>query len=282
MEFLKFLLATLAFLSCLKHGKVKYYLLTLLLFVCSFLGKEQAVTFPLWMLLIYWLAGYSFKERKVWFSVTPFLLLSLVFGIITMLSQSSGGSAFNGAGYPVWQRLIYACYSFTEYLYKSVVPFKLSYLYPVPALPGDPLPSWLLIYPLLLSILAIMFWKQIVTHKVWFFSLLFFGIHIAVALHIVSLSRYAVVADRYAYMATIGVCLLIAYYAVNFVQNSKKIPKAVFISGFAAYLLYFGVYASLRSRDWYDTDTLKKEVLDLRKERRNVTTTYNLLRHFHR
>ena len=70
-----YLLATLAFLSCLKHGKVKYYLLTLLLFVCSFLGKEQAVTFPLWMLLIYWLAGYSFKERKVWFSVTPFLLL---------------------------------------------------------------------------------------------------------------------------------------------------------------------------------------------------------------
>ena len=103
------------------------------------------------------------------------------------------------------------------------------------------------------------------------------------ALHIVSLSRFTVVADRYAYIANIGVCLLIAYYAVNFVQNRKGFQKAVFISGLAAYLLYFGVYANLRSRDWYDTDTLKKEVLDLRKERENVTTTYNnLLRHFHR
>ena len=267
---------------CLQYGRIKYCFLTLLLFVCSFLGKEQAVTFPLWMLLIYWLAGYSFKDRKVWFSVTPFLLLSLVFGIITILSQSISGSAFSGAGYPVWQRMVYACYTFAEYVLKSIVPFKLSYLYPFPSLPGDPLPSWLLIYPLLLAVLLLAFWRQLVTHKVWAFCLLFFGIHIAVALHIVSLSRFTVVADRYAYMATIGVCLLIAYYAVNFVQNSRKIQKAIFISGFAAYLLYFGIYANLRSRDWYDTDTLKKEVLDLRKERENVTTTYNLLRHFHR
>ena len=66
-----YLLATLAFLSYLKESKLKYYFLTLLLFTCSFLGKEQASIFPLWALLIYWLCGYNFKDRKVWLGIIP-------------------------------------------------------------------------------------------------------------------------------------------------------------------------------------------------------------------
>jgi hypothetical protein len=197
-----YLLATISFLSWLKNGKLRYYVLTLLLFVCSFLGKEQAVTFPLWMLLIGWLSGASFKSRKVWLGVAPFLLLSLGFGIITILSQTGGKTLFGEGGYPAWQRIVYACYTFTEYFQKLVFPFKLSYLYPFPSVAGDPLPQWLLVYPLLIAILLLSFWRQISTHKVWIFVLLFFGIHIAVALHIVSLSRFAVVADRYVYVAS--------------------------------------------------------------------------------
>jgi len=64
-------------LLCFAYNDVKtkwyYYFLTLFLFACSFLGKEQAVSFPLWMLLIYWLTGYSFKNKKLWFAVAPFL-----------------------------------------------------------------------------------------------------------------------------------------------------------------------------------------------------------------
>ena len=276
-----YLLATCAFLSFLKQGKLKYYFLTLFLFVCSFLGKEQAVTFPLWMLLIYWLAGCNFREKKIWFAVSPFLVLAFVFGIITILSQS--GIA-DKTGFTVWQRLVYACYAFTEYVLKSVFPFKLSYLYPFPSYPGEPLPQWLLIYPLLLAVLLFAFWKQIVTYKIWLFSLLFFVIHITVALHLISLSRFTVVADRYAYLATVGVCFIAAYCGVFSVRSWKGCQKAILIPALAAYLLYFGVYANYRSRAWYDSDTLKREVLDLRKEKVGVETNgvMNLLRHFHR
>jgi len=245
---------------------LEYYFLALLLFICSFLGKEQAVSFPLWMLLIYWLAGYSFKNKKLWFTVAPFLLLSAAFGIITILSQT-GGSLFDPNGYPIWQRMVYACYTFTEYFLKSVFPFKLSYLYPFPSVVGEPLPQWLLLYPALLTGLLLAFWKPIVRHKIWIFCLLFFGIHIAVALHIVSLSRFTVVADRYAYMASIGACLLIAYYAVRFINEWKGYRKTGLSLAFGAYLLYFGVYANIRSRVWHDTDSLKKEIRELLKER---------------
>jgi len=243
-----YLLATCAFLSFLKQGKLKYYFLTLFLFVCSFLGKEQAVTFPLWMLLIYWLAGYNFKEKKIWFAVSPFLVLAFVFGIITFLSQATGKSLFE-AEYPVWQRLVYACYTFTEYALKSVLPFKLSYLYPFTSHPGEPLPQWLLIYPLLLAVLLVAFWKQIVSHKIWLFCLLFFGIHIAVALHIISLSRFTVVADRYAYMATVGVCLMVAYYGDYFARKWKRLSKSDPDSGIGQlFALLWGVCEYAQSR----------------------------------
>jgi len=262
-----YLLATYTFLIYLKRNKLQYYFLALLLFICSFLGKEQAVSFPLWMLLIYWLTGYSFKNKKLWFTVTPFLLLSAAFGIITVLSQTGGSSLFDKDGYPIWQRMVYACYTFTEYFLKSVFPFKLSYLYPFPSVVGDPLPQWLLLYPALLTVLLLAFWKPIVRHKIWIFCLLFFVIHIAVALHIVSLSRFTVVADRYVYTASIGACLLIAYYAVRFIKEWKGYWKTGLSLAFGAYLLYFGIYANIRSRVWHDTDSLKKEIRELLKER---------------
>jgi len=261
-----YLLATYSFFNYLKQGKLKHYLLALFLFVCSLLGKEQAVSFPLWILLIYWVTGHSIKNRKVWLAAIPFLVLSLAFGIITILSQT-GGSLFEQEGYPIWQRIVYACYSFTEYLLKSVFPFKLSYIYPFPSLAGDPLPLWLLLYPMLLTILLLAFWKSVISHKIWTFSLLFFGIHIAVALHIVSLSRFTVVADRYAYMSTIGTCFILAYYSVYFIKKWKGYRKTGLIAVLSAYLLYFGIYTNIRSRVWYNTDSLKKEIRELLKER---------------
>ena len=185
------------------------------------------------------------------------------------MSQSGGSSLIDPNGYPIWQRMVYACYTFTDYFLKSVFPFKLSYLYPFPSVPGDPLPQWLLLYPALLTVLLLAFGKLIVKIKLWIFCLLFFGIHIAVALHIVSLSRFAVVADRYVYMASIGACLLIAYYAVRFIKDLKGCRKIGLSLVFSAYLLYFGVYTNLRSRVWYDTDSLKKEIRELLKERNN-------------
>jgi hypothetical protein len=96
---------------------------------------------------------------------------------------------------------------------------------------------------------------------------LFFGIHIAIALHIVSLSRFTVVADRYVYIASIGVCFLLAYYGMYFIKKWKDRRKTGVCIAFAVYLLYFGIYTNARCRVWHDTDSLKKEIRELLKER---------------
>jgi hypothetical protein len=283
--------ATYYFLLYLKRGKTSCYIYTLLLFICSFLGKEQAVTFPLWMLLLYWMRGQSIQNRKIVLTTLPFFVLSLFFGIVTMLSQSGGTTIISQDDtYPVWQRLVYACYTFSEYLFKTVLPYKLSYLYPFPSLVGEPLPDWLLIYPLLITLLLVSFGKALLSKRVLSFGLVFFLIHIAVALHLISLSRFAVVADRYAYVATAGVAFMLSFYAVRLFEKRKQYRKIVVIL-LTGYVLYLGIYANRRSYVWYNTDTLKKEIRELLKDRNEYEEKkspsgkeafYYLLRHQHR
>lgn len=262
-----YLAATLMYIQYIQKERFYYYVFALLLFVCSFLGKEQAVTFPVWILLLYWIMGKDLKNKKMWLKLTPFFVLSIFFGVVTMLSQSAVGQGALAAQptYPLWQRLVYACYTFAEYLFKCFFPYKLSYLYPFPSVIGQPLPSWLLIYPLLIVVAISSLWNYLAR---WYmaFCLLFFGIHIGVALHIIPLSRFAVVADRYVYLSSIGITFIIAYFIVWSCLHYTKWRKFI-IGGFICYILALGVYANLRSRVWYDTDTLKKELRHLLKQR---------------
>lgn len=264
-----YLLATYTFLLYLENRKIKYYIYTSILYFFSFLGKEQAVVFPLWLLLIYWLLNYELQDKKVWLKVLPFFLLSLILGIITIYSQYADGGGFlsNNDNYPLWQRIVFACYSFLEYLFKIIFPFKLSYLYPFPAAVGDSLPNWMIIYPAIILITIASLWKFL-THWPIAFGMLFFTIHIIVALHIIPLSRFAIVADRYAYLSVIGIGFIIVYGLVELLRSIKKKNRInLFTVLFISYLLYLGVYAHQRTYTWYNVDTLKKELRELLKQR---------------
>ncbi|RNC63780.1 hypothetical protein D7D25_14815 [Proteiniphilum sp. X52] len=264
-----YLLATYTFLRYMETAKARFYIYTLLLYVLSFLGKEQAVVFPVWMLLIYWLLNRKLSDRKAWMATLPFFVLSIIFGIVTIYSQYTDGGGFLAGhdNYPVWQRIVYASYAYLEYLFKIIFPFKLSYLYPFPSAIGDPLPNWLLVYPAIILVIAVSLWTFI---RQWpmAFGFLFFTIHIALALHIIPLSRFAIVADRYAYVAVIGIGFILAYYGVILYNRiRKKSLKLLTVILFTSYILYLGFYAHKRTYTWYNTDTLKKELRELLKQR---------------
>ncbi|RHR41865.1 hypothetical protein DWX23_04745 [Parabacteroides sp. AF18-52] len=261
-----YLLATYTFLLYLKNNRFIFYIFTLILFFFSFWGKEQAVTFPVWLFLIL----LFLNKQKAWHLLVPFLFLSFWFGITTMISQGVNGEGVltENTTYSFGQRFVYACYSFFEYLFKSIFPIKLSYLYPFPSQVGESLPVWLLTYPLLLLILFVAFRKQLSRWPIAL-GLLIFTIHIIIALHIIPLSRYAVVADRYAYISTIGICFIISYYSVKHLNN-KLICCLLVI-----YILYMGIYANQRSYVWQNTDTLKQELRSLLQQRENYDIEYN-------
>ena len=263
-----YLLATYTYIIYLDRKRIGFYILTLLLFALSFGGKEQAVTFPIWLLMMYLLLGYSLKERKVWKQVAPFFALAIVFGIVTMLSQAAtgGGVLSNASTYPLWQRFILGCYSIIEYIVKFTVPYHLLYLYPFPMIIGEPLPTWMLLYPAIIFIACLSLWDWI-RRLPLSAGLGFFLIHIALVLHIVPISRFVVIADRYIYLACIGFSFIIAYYFVQFLASKKGKVRKIALGCFACITLCLIIYSNIRSRDWKDVDSIKKEIRDLLKKR---------------
>lgn len=265
-----YLLATITFLQFVETGKKRCYFYTLFLYVFSFFGKEQAVVFPAWMLLIYWFLNHKLSDKGVWLKILPFFVLSIVFGIITIYSQGSSRQDFfsGNDNYPLWQRLVFACYAYLEYIFKILFPVKLSYIYPFPSTIGAPLPGWLIPYPVFILILLVTFWSLFKKQRPLIFGLLFFTIHIIIALHVIPLSRFTIVADRYAYLSTVGIELILAYYLVQCYHKIKRgIAKVIGVTFLCIYLLYFGGYAHERTYTWYNVDTLKKELRELLKQR---------------
>lgn len=107
-------------------------------------------------------------------------------------------------------------------LFKCLFPVKLSYLYPFPSVVGEDLPGWLYFYPVFIVLFIFFFWKYVWKDKMLMFGLSLFAIHIAVTLHIIPLSRFAVVADRYAYLSSIGVAFLLVYILLIYYEKSVE------------------------------------------------------------
>lgn len=263
-----YLIATYTFMLYLDKKKIRYYIFTLLLFTLSFGGKEQAVTFPVWLLLLYWLLGYSFKDRKVWIQVAPFFLLAIVFGFVTMFSQAVRGSGVlgNEISYPMWQRFLLGSYSLFEYLAKFLFPYKQLYIYPFPIVIGEPLPTWMLFYPALIVVIMVTLWKYISKWPVAV-GLIFFFIHIAITLHIIPLSRFAIIADRYIYISSTGLSFIFAYYFVWITQTKRSLFKNGIIVLFTIYALWLGISANRRCYDWKDSKAIRKELRELIQQR---------------
>ena len=109
-----------------------------------FWGKEQAVTFPLALLVVDWFTNRNLKSSVVWSEKMSFFILAFLFGAITILSQ---GKSIYEITYPLYQRLTFACFALIEYITKSLFPVKLNFFYPFPIVLGEELPLKFYIYP---------------------------------------------------------------------------------------------------------------------------------------
>lgn len=259
-----YLLAAICYLRYIRTMAKKDYLLTLFLFIVSFLAKEQAVTLPFLLILIDWFGHRNLREENLWVEKLPFFVLSLFFGIITILSQQGGGDA---PVYPFVQRMILACYTLFEYLTKSLFPIGLNYLYPFPILPGESLPIRFWIYPFLVICLVSWLWVNR-KNRLLLFGACFFFIHLLVALNIISTSRQAIVADRYSYISNIGIVFLMAVILVWLKSKWENTYKwKGILAAFLIYSFYLGGYTHIYSTRWENTEKVKLHINELLKER---------------
>ena len=263
-----YLLSLHSYLKYTESLNLKYFLATIFFYMLSFGSKEQAVTLPVCLLLLDLALSRNFHGKRLWLEKIPFFGISIFFGLIAIKAQEADGLGFltDQEIYPVRQRFVFASYTVIEYMVKCILPMNLSHLYPFPNQPGEPLPLRLYLYPFLF-LLGIVFLWGIRKHRWIFFGLSFFLIHISLVCNLIPLSRSAMVADRYGYLPSIGIFLVIAYSVSNVkIQKAKEIICFYFLV--MTYFFYLGIYSFNRIQVWHDSNSLKRELKYLETGRR--------------
>jgi len=262
-----YLTGLIAYIKFLNGFEKKYLVFTFIAFLLSYLGKEQAVTFPLSLILIDFLFFKKKIPRCLWIQKIIFLLVSIVFGYITISSQSSYGQGLlsDNAQYPLYQRLAFCFYSIFEYLAKCLLPVKLSYVYPFPNRIGEPLPAGLLLYPVILFTVIAALWRYL-KYRWFLLGVVFFLTHLITVVHIIPIARFVIVADRYVYLASPGLFFLIAYILHYLSRRFNRHRNTISII-LVFYLLSLSGYSYKRIKIWHDSNSLKKEIRQIIQDR---------------
>ncbi len=258
-----YLSGLLTYIAYLKNKKIKWLIYVFVLFVCSCMSKPMAVVFPASLVLIDFLLSRKFKSN-VWLEKAPFFLLSIIIGVLTLHTQKEA-HAFEYT-FSLSQRFFIASFSFLEYIIKLFYPIHLSGFYPYPMNPGESLPGYFYIRPLLVILItAGPLYYTYKKNKIWFrviaFGLGFYLVNIALVLQFLSVGS-AIISDRYSYMSYIGLLFILAYFMNElFQKNSVLIKNAVIIGGLI-FTVYLGYFCYERTQAWHDTEAMLTDVIN--------------------
>lgn len=255
-----------------KQSHKKYIIPIVFLFILSLFSKIQAVILPMSMLCIDYYLDDKFSLKNIW-SKWYYFFMSLGFGILGIYMLKDQGSLESASNYSQVQRFFVGSYSYLVYLVKSIVPYRMSPMYPYP----NEFPTYF--YPTMLMLpitLAGLYYAYIKEKKALVFGLLFFIFNVIFLLQIVGAGQ-GYIADRFTYVAYFGLFFIYGYYFDKWTNHSKfKIPV------FAVFGIVIGAYAFMtfnQNKVWKDSGTLWTHVL---KYYKNTTLPYGNRANFYR
>jgi len=248
--------ALINYIKYLEKKSKKYLVFIFVLFTLSLLSKIQAVTLPLSMLCIdYW------RGRKLGFKLIiekiPYFTMSLIIGVMGIMALKSQGSLESNSTFEPWQRLFVGCYSYMVYLVKSLVPYKMVPMYPYP----EKMPWFMYASMALVPIYLGGFyyaWKKNLKYLV--FGLAFFTFNIFFLLQILAAGQ-GFLADRFTYIAYIGLFFIIAHLLHHLVDRFTPKPSQVFMGIGAVMTIAYSLITFDQSKIWKDSGTLWTHVI---------------------
>ncbi len=232
-----------------------HYLAALGLFFLALLSKPMAVTLPVVLLLLDWSPYGRIRDiRTIWSALSekfPFIGLSLVSSVLTILAQKAGEALVSTQVVPWSQRTLVATRSLLAYLGKMAFPHDLVPYYPYPGLHEISLYRAEYLLPVILVIgmtaACIIALKR---QKIWFSVWGYYVITLLPVLGIVQVGGQAM-ADRYTYLPSIGPFLLVGLAAAWIHARANTIirnPEVVNKLGLAVVGLVIVLLSSLTVR----------------------------------
>jgi len=282
-----FLLALIAYDRYGRQGGKALYLLVTACFALGLMAKSQIVTLPFILLLWdYWpLERMNFglaigsapdsgtvRPRSLGYLIwekLPLLFLAAADSVVTVMAQRSGNAIRTLSEVALPVRLENVLVSYVRYIGKAFWPSPLVPLYPRPE---SPLPAWQVISAaaLLLLVSALVLYRHERRYLLvgWFW---FLGTLVPM-IGIVTVGDQAM-ADRYAYVAYIGLFIAVVW-TFNEFASKHRIGSQRIVAAAAGVLLLFGSLTYHQIGYWHDEETLWRYTLSVTE--RNYVAHNNL------
>ncbi|MBE2288433.1 MAG: hypothetical protein IAE95_02685 [Chitinophagaceae bacterium] len=255
----------LSYLRYLDNRSKKWLWITYALFVLSCLSKPMAVTFPLALLALDYLmhgrVGLSDMRSK-----TFFLLTSFAFGAAAFYTQHRTGAVASFGVLSISERIMYAGYGFIMYVAKFFVPVGLSTFYPYPYrfIDGS-LPMIYYLAPFLSVLIVVLPVVVLVRLKsryvpVVVFGLVFFVVNLVLVLQFISVGS-AIMADRYSYVAYIGLLFTVFYLLADLIQRMPSM-RLVVTSLLLVVSAGYAIACAARTKVWHNSETLHTDAIE--------------------
>ena len=259
----------------------KQYLLSFLFFTLALLSKPMAVSLPAVLLILDWYPSKRIQSLQSFWPAfvekIPFILMSLISSILTILAQQSAGAIMKYM--PLSARLLMAAKSFIAYLGKMLIPLNLSPFYPYPKDIFILTPVYMLSVLLVIGITILCLQ---IAHKLKLY-LSVWSYYIATLFPVIGIVQVGgqAMADRYTYLPSLGPMLVIALGVawatrkIDTMQKKKWIPTVKFLGVSTAIVLFlFLSYLTFKQIDiWSDNLTLWNNVIE--KDPDNIPFAYN-------
>ena len=199
---------------------------TAIFFVLAIMSKSMAVTFPIVLMLLDVLFDrvdrkMSLKRIAAQFlgNKLAILVASAGFAIVTIFTQRTALQEISSFGLEA--RIINTCISILHYLYTFFLPINLSPYYPTNELITAPSSASLL--PIIgVAFIFYLAWKQLRKNSP--FPAIALAYFLITLLPVVGLIKvgHAAYADRYTYIPSVGLHILVSYWAVYLYFRNKS------------------------------------------------------------
>lgn len=253
----------------------KYYIIAFIFFALALLSKPMAVSLPCVLLIVDWYPFNRIWSRKTLLAAgiekLPFIALSLLSSVLTVLAQRAGGAIVSMESVPLLTRVLVGIRSIMVYLGKMLVPLNLSPFYPYPT--DASLMSWGYLVAIVLvigiTLLCVIMAKE---QKLWLSVWSSYVVTLIPVIGIVQVGRQAM-ADRYTYLPSLGPFLVLglavawASRSENIIQPWRSIVRSVgtVFSIFAFIVMTYLTYHQIGI--WKNSIKLWTYVVEQRPER---------------
>ncbi len=258
---------------------IGWYAVTLVLFVLGLMAKPMVVTLPFVLLLLDYWPLERLKDWKIIGTLAikklPFIVLSVISGIITIIGQRIGETVVAIDAVPLSGRLGNAVVSYGKYIAKCFWPTKLGVYYPF----EKDILIWKVIVCIALlaaiSVFVIIFArrsKYLLVGWLWYLGTL------VPVIGIIQVGEQAM-ADRYAYVPLIGLFIMAGWGAWDLSERwlHRRLILGITTGGV---IVVLGIATYIQAGYWKDSISLFERALAVATKdsgliRNNLGTAYN-------